>query len=218
MRAEGTLTNRPPAFEIADPDSDFGVVRWQDGPEGHLEAFRLSTGTSLRRKEPPETCRNVWLGRANVLGFCGDQILSYARADGALKVIDAGPLVVDAAVTRSLVADCRSDARVTLIDAATGKLLASRRLPELTPGGRVRLIANPFIDGICVFGRKVDINRPRGWSYRLGCYASDLSVIWSKSVSFALSPEAANSDILAVTSQAHHVRAASALKIRNTSP
>jgi hypothetical protein len=203
-RAVRTLTETPPEIEVTVPDADLAIVRVRDAGMGHLQAFRLSTGASLWRKEPFRPCRDIWVAEGRVYGFCGDKLLSYSLADGGLAVVDPGPQVVEATVRGRLVAAYRDDGVVSLYRAGTNRRLASNRLPELARALDGGLVIPRSSEGLCVYGRHVPERPPGSWAYKLGCYDGALSPRWRKSVSFRLSPEVAHADLLTITSQMVH--------------
>jgi hypothetical protein len=201
MRAERTLTEIPPEVELSDMAADVAAARLDDGGEGHLEAFRLSTGALLWRKEPFEPCRDLWLAAGHLYAECGDKLLSYAPTNGAEKVVDGGPQVTKALVFRSMVAAYHRDGRVALFDAATEKRIIQRRLPELARAWGGGIVAPESLPAICAYGRYLNPSMRRGWGYGIGCYSLKLLPLWSKTVSFDFSPDAAAADVATVTSE-----------------
>jgi hypothetical protein len=117
---------------------------------------------------------------------CGNRLVSYARADGSLDIVDPGPGVIQSVVTDSLVASRHEDAsrrdygRVLLFDTATNKLLADKVPPELARSVHNLLIARLASPGVCVLGLVASGRRHP--IYRAGCYDAQLRAVWTKAL------------------------------------
>ena len=71
---------------------------------------------------------------------------------------------------------------IALYSSATGQLLASKVLPELSRAFQTDILANPALHGICALG--LVAGPKNGLTYRAGCYDDSLTPQWSKAFRF----------------------------------
>jgi hypothetical protein len=171
--AERTVAD-PPESEVTDPVADVGVVATRDL---HVRGFRLSTGQQVWEQSPRAPCRSLQLAGGKVYAGCGDQLLAFPTTGEDPIVVDkrgAG----DPVVTGGLVVSPHQDGRLSVYDAATGKLRASKVAVEIARAFHMHVIANPAGAGACVLG--LEVGTHDRWTYRAGCYDDQLARSWTK--------------------------------------
>jgi hypothetical protein len=170
---ERTLSE-PPESEVTDTAAAVGVVATRDL---HVRGFRLSTGQQIWEQSPRAPCRSLQLAGGKVYAGCGDQLLAFATTGGDPIVVDKGG-AGDPIVAGALVLSPHQDGRLSVFDAASGKVRASKIPAELAKAFHTYVIANPGGAGACVLGLEVG-NHDR-WTYRAGCYDDRLTRSWTK--------------------------------------
>jgi len=99
-------------------------------------------------------------------------------------VVDKGPYAGDPVLVSGgdIVAVPGKSGHIALYEAATGRLLASKVLPELSRAFQTDILPNPASRGICDLG--LVAGPGEGATYRAGCYDDSLRVQWSKAFKF----------------------------------
>lgn len=82
----------------------------------------------------------------------------------------------------AIVAAPESKGRVALYEAATGRLLTAKVLPELSHAFQQDILVNPASAGICVLG--LGAGPYNTLTYRAGCYSNELARQWNKPFTF----------------------------------
>jgi hypothetical protein len=189
---EAGITDSAPEEESSDPGSDFGVLVTG---RGELAAYRLSTKDRLWTRSFNLPCRSLVAVRGFVYAECDGQLRSFARGDGATKVLDRGPDVDQVVSGGGYLAVHHRSGVVAVFDGERQTVVARKPLAELlhAPAGG-QLLVSPVVEGWCVLGFSRTGARRQVWAYKLGCYDWRLSRLWSKAISFDLPPEANTTD------------------------
>jgi hypothetical protein len=176
-----TLTDAPDE-EVADIKRDVAVFLSEDS---HIRAFALSTGTLLWERTTFAPCRHLLLAGSSVFSGCGNKVLSFETTTGHEHVVDGGPNAGDPILVSrdaTVAVPDTSRGRVTLYEVATGRLLSTKVLPELSHAFQHDVLANPASAGICALGL---VAGPHNTSkYRAACYGEDLVRQWGKAFTF----------------------------------
>ena len=171
----------PPYQEVTDVEHDVAVVLQEDL---RLRAFRMSSGEQLWEGTTSVPCRKLLLARSRIYTGCGNQILSFETTTGAQRVVDKGPYARNPILAweGEILAVPGRRGQIALYETATGRLLASKILPELSRAFQTDLLPNPASRGICDLGM---FGSPdKGVTYRAGCYDESLRVQWRKAFKF----------------------------------
>jgi len=171
----------PPYQEVTDVEHDVAVVLQEDL---RLRAFRMSSGEQLWEGTTSIPCRKLLLARSRIYTGCGNQILSFETTTGAPRVIDKNPYALNPILASGgeILAVPGRRGQVALYETATGRLLASKVLPELSRAFQTDILPNPASRGICDLG--LFGSPEKGVTYRAGCYDDSLRAQWSKAFKF----------------------------------
>jgi hypothetical protein len=180
-RAIRTLTDAPDE-EVADIKNDVAVFLSEDS---QIRAFAVSTGRLLWERTTSAPCRHLLLAGSWVFSGCGNKVFSFETTTGKEHVVDRGPNAGDpilVSLNATVAVPDTIRGRVALYQTATGRLLSTKVLPELSHTFQQDVLANPASAGICALGL---VAGPHNASmYRAACYSDDLVRQWNKTFTF----------------------------------
>jgi hypothetical protein len=139
---------------------------------GDVTAFDLSDGTTRWYRATTAPCRHLVSTLRGAMSGCGDRVIRFGRADGAETIVDRGPHASDPIVVGSTIVSPHEDGRINVYDADTGRLRASRVIPELARAYQSWTFGDGAGEGVCVLGLA-------GTTYSAGCYDRTLRRRWA---------------------------------------
>jgi hypothetical protein len=173
MKAEATLTDRPPDLERNDLAGDFAVALLDDG---RLQAFRLSTGQQLWSIPSHPPCEKMELG-TQVYELCTGNLLAIPRSGGKPRVVDRDSELGQLLIFRGLIAVSNAREAAAIRD-DTGRPMRRTSLSRALGGGVLVATEGDGPCGVAVDDRQIT----------MGCWNAHLKSRWLRSFPMTAPP------------------------------